>query len=56
MTLMQRIFADLIRANPPDPRHPRAIFWISSIIEIFRGFFREIREIRGRKEVVSNEL
>jgi hypothetical protein len=26
MTLMQRIFADLIRVDPPDPRHPRAIF------------------------------
>jgi hypothetical protein len=23
---MQRIFADLIRVYPPDPRHPRAIF------------------------------
>jgi hypothetical protein len=27
ITRMQRIFADLIRVNPFNPRHPRAIFW-----------------------------
>jgi hypothetical protein len=29
MTLMQQIFADLIRVNPLDPRYPRAIISLS---------------------------
>jgi hypothetical protein len=35
MTLMRRIFADLIRVNPFNPRHPRAIIseWIRKSTE-----------------------